>query len=279
MNETSGSLTISGAVVTQARVRPDAIAIAAPERAPLTFSGLQAQVERTRSQLHANHLRRDDRVALMLGNGPELATAFLAITSTLACAPLNPAYRETELDFYVSDLGVAAVVVKTGESPALREVAANRGIRVIELERSGVEAERSRSPRPTNRHPTELPDATTIAFLLHTSGTTSKPKLVPLTHANLIASARNVASSLELTPSDRCLNVMPLFHIHGLVAGVLAPLIAGGTTICTPGAEPARFLDWMEDLGPTWYTAVPTMHHAILSQTRLEREREPPRCV
>jgi oxalate---CoA ligase len=263
---TGGPLTISELIADQARVRPDAVAIAAPERAPLTFSGLQAQVERTRAQLHANHLGRDDRVALMLGNGPELATAFLAITSTLACAPLNPAYRETELDFYISDLGVAAVVVAKGESPALREVAANRGIRVIELERSGVEAGTFEITAPANQHRTDLPDPTTVALLLHTSGTTAKPKLVPLTQQNLIASARNVASSLALDGNDRCLNVMPLFHIHGIVAGVLAPLSAGGATICTPGLDPTRFLDWLWELDPTWYTAVPTMHHAILSR-------------
>ena len=265
VRSTGGPLTISELIADQARVRPDAVAVVAPEREPLTFSGLQAQVERTRSQLHANDLRRDDRVALMLGNGPELATAFLAISSTLACAPLNPAYRETELDFYVNDLGVAAVVVAKGESPALREVAANRGIRVIELERSGVEAGTFEIIAPGNEHRADLPEPTTVALLLHTSGTTAKPKLVPLTQQNLIASARNVASSLTLDESDRCLNVMPLFHIHGIVAGVLAPLIAGGATICTPGLNPTRFLDWLRELDPTWYTAVPTMHHAVLA--------------
>jgi acyl-CoA synthetase (AMP-forming)/AMP-acid ligase II len=102
------------------------------------------------------------------------------------------------------------------------------------------------------------------ALLLHTSGTTSRPKLVPLSHANLAASARNIGATLSLTAADRCLNIMPLFHIHGLIAAVLSSLAAGGSVFCTPGFNALRFFHWLGEARPSWYTAVPTMHQAIL---------------
>ncbi len=112
-----------------------------------------------------------------------------------------------------------------------------------------------------------------MALVLHTSGTTSRPKIVPLTHGNLCASAGNVRRSLALGPADRCLNVMPLFHIHGLVAAVLSSLGAGGSVVCTPGFDAAQFGDWLDEFAPTWYTAVPTMHQAALA--RAERDGRP----
>ena len=104
--------------------------------------------------------------------------------------------------------------------------------------------------------------------MLHTSGTTSRPKLVSLTQLNLTTSAGNIAESLELTGADRCLNVMPLFHIHALMAAVLASLAAGGAVACTPGFDAFKFFDWLDDLQPSWYTAVPTMHQLILQRAR-----------
>jgi acyl-CoA synthetase (AMP-forming)/AMP-acid ligase II len=104
------------------------------------------------------------------------------------------------------------------------------------------------------------------ALVLHTSGTTSRPKMVPLTQANLCASARHISQTLSLTPQDRCLNVMPLFHIHGLVGVLLSSVFAGASVTCTPGFDVGRFFEWFQVFQPTWYSAVPTMHQAILGQ-------------
>ncbi|HKQ96105.1 MAG TPA: AMP-binding protein, partial [Aestuariivirgaceae bacterium] len=109
-------------------------------------------------------------------------------------------------------------------------------------------------------------------LVLHTSGTTSRPKIVPLSHGNLIASAEHIVRTLALKPQDRCLNIMPLFHIHGLVAAILSSVAAGGSVFCTPGFNALKFFGWLEEAHPTWYTAVPTMHQAILS--RAERNVE-----
>ncbi|TIU25378.1 MAG: AMP-dependent synthetase, partial [Mesorhizobium sp.] len=118
-----------------------------------------------------------------------------------------------------------------------------------------------------------LAEDSDTALLLHTSGTTSRPKLVPLSHANLAASAAHIGATLGLTPADRCLNIMPLFHIHGLIAAVLSSLAAGGSVFCTPGFNALRFFQWLSEAKPSWYTAVPTMHQAILPRAARNPEQ------
>jgi oxalate---CoA ligase len=111
-----------------------------------------------------------------------------------------------------------------------------------------------------------------VSMVLHTSGTTSRPKIVPLSQANLAASAQNIRATLQFVPGDCGLNIMPLFHIHGLIAGVLAPLAAGSQVFCTPGFNALKFFAWMDEARPTWFTAVPTMHQAIASRAAKNAE-------
>jgi acyl-CoA synthetase (AMP-forming)/AMP-acid ligase II/acyl carrier protein len=212
---------------------------------------------------------RGDRVAIVLPNGPEMALAMLCVASGAAAAPLNPAYRSAEFEFYLKDLAPKAVIVAQGQDSPARAVAASQGVPVLDL--AGAADVRDCAfalnglPRGTAVD-TGFANTDDPALLLHTSGTTSRPKLVVLTHANLCASARNIAASMALGPNDRCLNVMPLFHIHGLIGALLSSLAAGASVACTPGFHAARFLEWMDEFRPTWYTAVPTMHQALLAE-------------
>lgn len=251
--------------------RADDPAILAPDRPPLSFGELRRLVCETTAALRARGIGPEDRVAIVLPNGPEAATSFLAVACAAATAPLNPAYREEELDFYLEDLKAKAVLVTAEErGPAVR-VAERRGLTLLRLEvPTGASAGYFRLGEAGALEPAPSPEAT--ALLLHTSGTTSRPKLVPLSHANLVASARHIKTTLALEPADRCLNIMPLFHIHGLVAAVLASLSAGGSVFCTPGFNALRFFAWLEESRANWYTAVPTMHQAILA--RAERNPE-----
>jgi acyl-CoA synthetase (AMP-forming)/AMP-acid ligase II/acetyltransferase-like isoleucine patch superfamily enzyme/acyl carrier protein len=204
-----------------------------------------------------------------------MAAAFASITTAATCAPLNPAYRTAEFEFYMSDLKAKALIVDSALDSPAREVARRLDITVLELaaDRTGAAGEFELSGKPAESDPAAEPaQAADTALVLHTSGTTSRPKIVPLSHLNICHSGRNVAATLTLTENDRCLNVMPLFHIHGLIAGLLAPLTAGGSVICTPGFDPERFFQWMESLRPTWYTAVPTMHQAVLSRAAANRD-------
>ncbi len=245
-----------------------ASAIMAPEGPALSHAGLREQARETLETLNRHGIGRGDRVAIVLPNGAEMAGAFLCIAAAATTAPLNPAYRAEEFDFYLGDLEARALVVPAGADNAARDVAARRGIPIYELSRNGdcAGSFTLAGPRQSRTVAAGPAAAADTALVLHTSGTTSRPKMVPLTHANLAASARHIGAALDLRPGDRCLNVMPLFHIHGLIAAVLSSVAAGGAVVCTPGFNALRFFSWLDTCRPTWFTAVPTMHQAILAR-------------
>jgi len=235
----------------------------------MTFERLLAHAREVVACLNAVGIHRNDRVAIVLPNGPEMAVAFLSIACGAVAAPLNPAYGAAEFEFYLSDLDARALVVQAGLASPAVDVARSRGIPVVEIVPKGQDAAGLFEFRGVSSAPGSSPDiaeAEDIAMVLHTSGTTSRPKMVPLTHQNLCASAHHVGEALALTPSDCCLNIMPLFHIHGLVGAVLSSLGAGASVVATPGFDAPRFFDWVSAFQPTWYTAVPTMHRAILGR-------------
>lgn len=258
--------------------KSDAPAVCAPARPALTFGALDALIDGTVRQLYAFGLRRNDRVAIVLPNGPEMATCFLGVASGMTAAPLNPGYRAEEFEFYLNDLGAKLLIVmRDTPSPAI-EVAQRLNIPVAVLtpgDSAGQFTLERVDAAPAVLSPSEPPIAAEpddVALVLHTSGTTSRPKIVPLLQRNLHASARHIRETLAFTPDDRGINIMPLFHIHGLMAGLLAPLSAGSQVYCTPGFDALKFFAWMDDCRPTWYTAVPTMHQAILSRAPRNRE-------
>jgi acyl-CoA synthetase (AMP-forming)/AMP-acid ligase II len=253
-----------------------AVAIRARGRMPLGFGRLREQVADTAHLLGRLGVHRGDAVALALRNGPEAAVAFLGVAGAAAAAPLNPACRESEVAFYLEDLHARLLVVDQ-EAGGAAAAARACGVPVLVL------APQSDSPAGcfTLTLPAGEPRSATlpegryaegVALLLHTSGTTARPKLVGLTDENLWLSARNIAATLGLGPGDTCLNVMPLFHVHGLVGGVLASLAAGACAWCARGFNALAFFDSLSESGATWYTAVPSMHQAILARSRGQRK-------
>jgi acyl-CoA synthetase (AMP-forming)/AMP-acid ligase II/acyl carrier protein len=277
--------TIYEIVLQQARNSPEATAILSPGRQSLSYSRLFEQVHNCLGQLNTAGIGRGDTVAIVLPNGPEMAVAFLATACAATSAPLNPNYRLAEFDFYLSDLQACALIVQAGiESPAI-EAAKTRSIPIFELQPLMDEPagrfnfHTSELVRPILPGPADCDD---VALVLHTSGTTSRPKMVPLTQINLCTSALNIRDWLKLTSTDRCANIMPLFHIHGLVAAVLATLSSGGSLVCTPGFNSVQFFGWLDEFKPTWYTAVPTMHQSILQRASANQaiiERTPLRFI
>ncbi len=239
------------------------------EGEPLAHQQLWNHVATTVSTLNGLGVGRGDRVAMVLPQGPDLALAFLAVAAGATAAPLNPAYVEKEFRFYLEDLQARALILPQGSDSPARAAASSLGVRVIELtpHQTGCGFHLSGGCSPMNSGG-GFAEADEVALVLHTSGTTSRPKMVPLTHANLLASARHIGASLQLQPADRCLNVMPLFHIHGLVAGVLASLGSGGSAVCTRAFDAENFFFWLKQWQPTWYSAVPTMHQAILARAQ-----------
>lgn len=263
--------------------RDDHLAISAPARVPLTFAGLRSLINDTLSSLNAWGIGRNDRVAIVLGNGPEMAACWLACASGTTTAPLNAAYRADEFEFTLRDLNARLLIVEQGSVSPVIAAALRLGVRIVDLvvaehapagqftlvlresRIAAAEAAATSAGGGTSR-------AHDIGMVLHTSGTTSRPKIVPLSVDNLCASAANIVRTLQFQPGDIGLNVMPLFHIHGLIAGVLAPLSAGSQVFCTPGFNALKFFGWMDEAQPTWFTAVPTMHQAIAMRARHHRD-------
>jgi acyl-CoA synthetase (AMP-forming)/AMP-acid ligase II len=265
VNATLNALLTSGA--------PSAPAIRALGRPALSYAGLRDLAAATVARLNGIGIGRNDRVAIVLPNGPEMAAAFIAIGAGATTAPLNPSYRADEFNFYLTDLKAKALVVQKGVATEARDVAAKLGVAVLEL----VPGEHAGSftlegGAPAQAAQPGAAEAGDIALVLHTSGTTARPKIVPLSQANICASARHIGATLSLSPADACLNIMPLFHIHGLIAAVLSSLGAGGAVICTSSFDALRFFRLLDEERPSWYTAVPTMHQTIL--TRADRNAE-----
>ena len=248
---------------------PNAVAIEAPGRKPLSYAQLWKQMCYVVRKLNQFGVGRNDRVAIVLPNGPEMAVAFLSVAAAATSAPLNPNYRASENEFYLADLNVKALIVQSGLDSSAVDVAKGLEIAIIELSplldaEAGMFALKGRE----SSHPIQegFAKSDDVALILHTSGTTSRPKIVPLTQTNICISAQDIRKTFKLTDHDRCLNVMPLFHIHGLIGGLLSVLAAGASVVCTPGFDALTFFEWVQEFRPTWYTAVPTMHQAILEQ-------------
>ena len=247
------------------RASTEATAIASVDDEGIDYSTLITCAERCGESLAASEISGDDRVAIVMRNGPLMATTFASCVPWCAVAPLNPAYTGDEFSYYLNDLDADLLLVEAGSDLPVLDVAKKLRIRTIEIDPTvSSDGLKFGSNSANGQH--RSPD--NIALILHTSGTTSKPKMVPLSQRNLLASARNIASTLNLTADDHCLNVMPLFHIHGLMAPIMATLYAGARVTCTPGFDALRFYGWLAETSPTWYSAVPTMHQAILARAK-----------
>lgn len=239
------------------------VALTSENSPPLLYKDLKSFVNKIASQLAGNGISNKDRAAIVLPNGPFMASSFLTLSSYMSVAPLNPSYKTNEYEFYLKDLNPKIVIVEPNSSNEVVGVAKNLNIPVCEMkikkdDPSGlfnlfdIESEY------------QLPEENDEGLVLHTSGTTSRPKIVPLTNKNIYSSAENISKSLNLSEVDHCLNIMPLFHIHGLIA-ILAASIRSGASICASnGFNALKFLELAKSEKITWYSGVPTMHQAIL---------------
>ena len=264
------------------RAPADKIAVILPEQnIRVTYGGLRQQVQAVAEQLAAAGIRRGDRVATSLTNGLPVIVSFLAAGVAGTAAPLNPAYKEDEFRFYLDDTAAKVLILPPDGADDARRAAVERGVPILTIDMDaagtvslsgvgGVGVRRGSGPGSdgglTPGTPVTPPTVDDIALVLHTSGSTGRPKRVPLTHANLSISAQNVATSYALTPEDVSLCVMPLFHVHGLVASTLATLASGGTVVVPAKFSPLSFWRTARDHHVTWYSAVPTLHQLLLAR-------------
>src|SRR5438552_370480 len=237
----------------------------------ISYQELAAQVDELTNQLTDFALGKGDRIAMALPNGLEVIASFLAASTVGTAAPLNPAYTQDEFKFYLEDTSARALIVPSNGADEAR-AAAGDDVLIIEadLDRDGrVQFSSERNTGASRER--DYPNANDTALILHTSGTTSRPKRVPLSHANLMTSARNVSETYQLTSEDVSLCVMPLFHVHGLVASTLATLSTGGSVIVPPKFNPLSFWPTVREHRVTWYSAVPTIHQVLLSRAKSSR--------
>jgi acyl-CoA synthetase (AMP-forming)/AMP-acid ligase II len=254
------------------RGAPEAPAVVVPGGPNLTYRVLSEEVERAAATLAAMGVRREDSVGLVFENGPEAVVAFLAAAAVARAAPLNPAYTEAEFAFYLADVGARVLLVPPGAAGAARRALPDGGVVVEAAVDAGgrlrLDLDRAAGAPPPSAAP--APAGDDVALVLHTSGTTGRPKQVPLRHRHLAASVRNIAAAYGLGPDDVALCMMPLFHVHGLLASALSTLVSGGTVVVPAPFNPFTFWQVVRDHRPTWWSAVPTMHRMVLSRARHE---------
>jgi acyl-CoA synthetase (AMP-forming)/AMP-acid ligase II/aryl carrier-like protein len=250
-----------------AKAKPDSIALEAPAKTSFSYKRLIERVGYFEKRLASMNLKQGRRVALILPeNSPEAAALMLAIIKRSNCVMLNPWLTAKELNYLIAASGADAIVIPNKVESFLPKSAAKNRICLLRLffPKSGKSdfadlriIKNYYSPRP--------PLVNNIAFVLHTSGTTANAKIVPLTRYNIAAGAQNLITTFKLVNRDRCLNVMPLFHVHGLMV-TIATLAAGGAVICPGKFKEEEFFSWLDKFKPTFYTASPTIHKAIISR-------------
>ena len=254
----------------------DHTAILVPETGVrVSYGLLRRQVLAMAETLAGAGIGRNDRIAIVLPNGLAAIVSFLAASLVGVAAPMNPSYRHDEFSFFLEDTGARLMICPTTGAEEARHAAGER-IPVLSASQSADGVVELQSPRqqhspatqkgPSKQEPLAAPRPQDIALILHTSGSTGKPKRVPLEHQNLAVSAASVAATYSLTANDVSLCVMPLFHIHGLVASTLATLYSGGTVVVPAKFNPLAFWRLVREHGISWYTAVPTIHQLLLDR-------------
>ena len=247
-------------------------ALFAPGKPTLSYKQLFDNVVQLSAALNSFGIGRGDRVAIVMGNGPETVISFLAVALCATAAPLNPNYKKEEFAFYYEDTKARALITLPGTAEVAHE-AVTPDMAIINANPNAdgtLSFELVKGDLPPR--PVELATSDDVAMILHTSGTTGRPKRVPIRHANIVASAKNIQTTYNLTSNDTALCIMPLFHIHGIVASTLSTLASGGKLVCPAGFNALEFWDLVATYKPTWYSAVPTMHQTLLSRANHNEE-------
>lgn len=242
-------------------------ALVVPGGPRLTYGQLREQVSLTAERLSRLGFQRADRLALVYPNGAEAIVLFLAVAAVATAAPLNPAYREEEFRMYLEDIDARAVLVPPGGGEAVR-AALPPGVPLLEAHFDGHGQLVLTGEGAGAGGGASAPQADDVALVLPTSGTTGRPKQVPLRHRNLAASIENIAATYRLGAEDVALCVMPLFHSHGLMASTMATLRSGGTVVIPRRFDPLTFWPLAQEHGMSWYSAVPTIHQMLLMRHR-----------
>ena len=221
-------------------------------------------IDQNSSVLNQLSIKKKDTVAIVLENGPEFITSFLSSINCCIAAPLNPNYTSSEFAFYFKDLKPKGLITNFPSNHPSIKTAYKHKTKIIRLDGFYYKINKKTSKNHTKKN--NLSNLSDTALILHTSGTTSRPKMVALTHQNIISSSQNISKALKLKKSDRNIILMPSFHIHGIIASILAPIFVGGSVVALPKFNVLTFYNQLQKYKPTWFTAVPTMLQSILDR-------------
>ena len=248
------------------------VAIVLPDRGiSISYQQLAANALSVASSLRRAGLEPGGRVATALPNGIASIVTFLAGSIAGTSAPLNPSYTEAEFAFYLDDTRARVLICPPGGAASARSAAKGRAL--VLSAHTGPDGWVQLVDVPEGASEFRPPRGVDIALVLHTSGSTGRPKRVPLSHANLSASAANIARTYGLSEGDTTLCVMPLFHVHGIVASTLATLLTGGTVIVPSGFNPLSFWRTVRDHSVTWYSGSPALHRLLLLRAQRDLSR------
>ena len=247
--------------ITKSILKNKSIQIIADDKTIVNNQTLKELVKKNSIVLSQFKIKKNDNVVIILNNSVDFVVSFLSTINICVSAPLNPSYTEAEFDFYYGDLKPKIVICNFDENHPAIKCAKKFKIKVIGINNYILQ---SNHKKTINKFISS--SFNDNALILHTSGTTSKPKMVPLSHKNIINSAKNIYETLKLSKNDKNIILMPSFHIHGIVASILAPLFAGGKIVVLPKFNALSFFKSLDRHSPTWLTGVPTMLQSILDR-------------
>jgi oxalate---CoA ligase len=264
--------TISAVIRAHAELRPQEPALIGTEFATLSYRELQQQIDEVRTCLRQAGFDRNARIAVGIANSAEAAWTIVAVACSAEAVPLDPKLTIAEVERCLLILRPSAVIVLRDSGSAARHVAERHGIPIVDAipAQHGKLGLQLTVPRIGSASPLDDPDPDAPAFILHTSGTTAEPNLVPFSHRNVLAAAKRVDAWFGLTPADRCLNVSPVYYSHALTTTVLPPLLTGGSAAFPANPLNVDLSEWFGTLRPTWYSAGPTLHLAVLEKAQLD---------
>ncbi len=247
--------------ITKSILKNKFLEIIADDKTIVNNQTLKKLVKKNSYVLSQFNIKKNDNVAIILNNSVDFVVSFLSTINICISAPLNPSYTEGEFDFYFEDLKPKAIISNFQENHPAIICAKKSNIKIIGINNNIFQ-------KPLKKIKKKFTSSTynDNALVLHTSGTTSKPKMVPLSHENIINSAKNIGKTLKLSKRDKNIILMPSFHIHGIVASILAPLLAGGKIVVLPKFNALSFFKSLDEHSPTWFTGVPTMLQSILDR-------------
>ena len=251
--------------ITKSILKNSTLQIIADDKSIVNSESLREFVLENSKILTQANIKKNDNIAIILDNSTDFVVSFLSTINICVSAPLNPNYSLREFDFYFKDLNPKAIISNFTEEHASIECAKKNKVKVINIKNNVFSKVLKKNIKKNKK--INITSTLDIALILHTSGTTSRPKMVPLSHKNLSRSAKNISKTLKLTKKDKNIILMPSFHIHGIVASILAPLYVGSKIVILPKFNALSFYSSLKKHSPTWFTGVPTMLQAILDRS------------